>query len=189
MKLLLSIDDGHELDKLSIQLLNKYNLKGLFFIPTDSAGFLNPHWYKGHDVGGHTVTHPSDLKLLSTAQKEREILGNKNDIMAQFNIVPKWFCPPRGRYDEEVLSIAGPNFEYLRTTRVMSTKFVSTKFVQDTTIHCFARKEYNGVDWLDLAKDFVDARPQYLHFWWHSEEVNRFNEWGKLERLFKYIAK
>ena len=68
MKILTSWDDGHELDLRVMELLRKYKLPGIFFIPIESWGYSNLEKYKDFEIGCHTYTHPSDLKLLNDKQ-------------------------------------------------------------------------------------------------------------------------
>ena len=75
----LTFDDGPHPKETNqvLDVLNKYNVKGTFFIAGKHA-----NWYpnplvraskEGHEIGNHTFNHP-DITNLTNAQLEEEIL-------------------------------------------------------------------------------------------------------------------
>ncbi|TSD57510.1 polysaccharide deacetylase family protein [Aeromicrobium piscarium] len=76
----LTFDDGNANQQAAVDLLDKYGMKGTFYIP---SGYLGAPGYftmdqvtaiaaKGHEIGGHTVSHP-DLTTLSAAEATRQV--------------------------------------------------------------------------------------------------------------------
>jgi len=68
-----SFDDGGISNLLSSSILDEYNFKGIFFIPTffiGKPGFLNKEdivdlYKRGHVIGSHSHTHPIPLSFLN----------------------------------------------------------------------------------------------------------------------------
>ena len=80
------------------------------------------------------------------------------------------------------------NFKYARTTKI---GIADANPYEIEGFHCFQRKEYQGTDWLEIIKLRVDKYKNVkmtLHIWGHSWEIEKYNEWDKLEELFKYIS-
>lgn len=189
MKILTSWDDGHELDVKVMKLLRKYNLPGIFFIPIISWGFENLDQYKDFEVGGHTYSHPPDLKKLNRGARVDEIWCAKRTLEDKFTKPIEWFCYPKGKYNKIVIAdVKRYGFKYARTTNIGHDGSDYEKL----GYHCYQRKEYEGMDWLKYIKEaFIVlknlGKAEEFHIWGHSHEINKYNEWDKLEELFKYI--
>jgi peptidoglycan/xylan/chitin deacetylase (PgdA/CDA1 family) len=194
MKILTSWDDGHEQDLKVISLLRRYELPGIFFVPVDSWGFKNLEMYKGFEIGGHTIDHPQDLKLLRASMLRRQLASAKVVLDAQVKDKlggekTEWFCYPRGRYNEKVIGfVRRAGFKYARTTKVGEVKAIDKQnnFEISTTVHVgYNRKEYGGKDWLDYALSFDFPRVECYNIFGHSWEIDKYGQWEKLETFFK----
>lgn len=194
LKFISSWDDGAKLDLKLAALLLKYDLPAIFYLTstcelTDSEIDWLSH--NGFEIGGHTITHPMDLKLLSDSQLKDEIEVNKHDLESIINKPITKFCYPRGRYDERAIEICkAAGYKSARTTKVLETD-MQDNYREGTTIHCFDRKEYNGKDWENVARaytDFANITDGTFHIWGHSWEIEQNNEWEKLERVFKHLT-
>ena len=188
-----SFDDGSIFDKKIAQLLEKYGFTGTFYIPSNCD--LSPKIIKqisiNHYIGGHTETHPMDMKLLSCGDLTVEVRNNKKwlEEITGHNI--NSFCYPRGRYNDNVIAILKEEgFIEARTTQVLRTTLPEDPFRRDTTIHVFQRSEYNGMAWQNVARSmFKQAKENdgYFHLWGHGWEINRDKNWEKFEKLLEYI--
>lgn len=186
MEIEISFDDGHELDQKAIQILEEYDLKGLFYIPINSWGFENINKYHAHEIGCHTWSHPVDMKRLSTLELSHEVIDAKMALIGK-GIKPTKFCFPRGRYSEFVAEyVRTAGFAEARTTKVLST-LDNDDFLKDTAIHFYDRKEYEGGDWLKLAWQMIELNFPKLRFWGHSWELEENDEWDKFSELCKII--
>jgi peptidoglycan-N-acetylglucosamine deacetylase len=189
MKLLISFDDGDELDRKMIELLGKYFLRGLFFVPLSSYGARHMSMYERHEVGGHTETHPQDLKSLDAGSLYREIVQARQKLAIISRQDVKAFCYPRGRYNEDVkefVKMAG--YTTARTTKVLFSKEPPDRLEQHTSVHIYPRKEYNGKAWLDVALDMIKTKQSYFHVWGHSREIDKLGLWQETEELFKRLS-
>ena len=91
-----SWDDGHKLDLKILDLLNKYNLKGIFYIPKNFVlKNLSDEEIKlisqTQEIGAHSLTHP-DLTKISLAEARQEICESKKWLENLLNKKINNFC-------------------------------------------------------------------------------------------------
>ncbi|WP_231391800.1 polysaccharide deacetylase family protein [Arthrobacter sp. 35W] len=85
----LTFDDGDADQLTAATIMNSYGLHGTFFIPSgyiDQPGYLTQadlHALAaaGHEIGGHTVTHP-DLATLPADEATRQICNDRANLAA-----------------------------------------------------------------------------------------------------------
>ena len=207
MKIEFSFDDGHISDLKVVSLLDKYGFKGIFYIPSAQVNrtiqmsakeIKNGIVLKGHELGGHTVSHPMDLKLVEDKQLKFELENNQLWLESLLGKDVKKFCYPRGRYDDRVIeAVKKAGFTEARTTKVLEIKNdTGNALTMPTTIHLFQRAEYEGLDWLIVAKQYFQKALKasetdqnvFYHCWGHSAELDRYNDWERFEELLKYIS-
>jgi peptidoglycan-N-acetylglucosamine deacetylase len=194
LKILTSWDDGSRYDIRLAELLLKYNLPAVFFIPTnhelghEELKFIADNF----ELGGHTTTHPEDLKRLTPPCQFDEIQANK-DYLEQFTKYNlRWFAYPGGKGDqttEEMVRKAG--FLYGRGTEVNYWGEIN---ILDFKVHTslFLSKEKNYLD--DYFVWFMDRLGGHImnkgviHIWGHSADFERDNMWDEVEDLFKFIS-
>lgn len=194
MNILTSWDDGNRLDFKIIKLLQEYNLSGIFSIPNRSLYTnLSINEIKeidklGFIIAGHTKNHPQDIKLLDDISLKNEIYNNKLWIEMIIDKNIEWFVYPRGRFNEKAKEIVKKvGFKYARTTRIGVGK---NDDYEIPALHCYQRKEYEKKDWLEYIKDVIWKYSKVdivIHIFGHSWEIEKHNEWGKLEKLFQFI--
>lgn len=103
-----SWDDGYPANLKLASLLNKYNLKGTFYI---SGKDVNDESRKEileianiHEIGAHTFSHPK-LTQIDKAQVQTEIKKGK-EVLEQFLGQPvKMFAYPYGLFNDEIKNI------------------------------------------------------------------------------------
>lgn len=129
-EIFLSFDDGGDsFIKVIVPILDKYKIKGHFFIATDfigTKGFVSEEQLKtirshGHIVGSHTASHCQDLSVLSNDDIRRE-------WESSIKLLESILC-------ETITEVSIPNGNYdKRTLEVLSTipsiKRVFTSFPQ-----------------------------------------------------------
>lgn len=194
LKVQTSWDDGHSLDKKLASMLKDHNLSGVFYLPTRCAMFteIDSLQADGFEIGAHSMTHPQDMKLLTTEDIDWEIGSNKKLLELEMlgEKVTK-FCYPRGRYDDRAIEVLKKyHFKSARTTKVFSIKPPEDPFRTDTTIHVYPRAEYLGEPWDVVAMDWALKASQeagIFHLWGHSWEIDRLEQWNNLEMFFKWL--
>jgi len=205
-----SWDDGLKNDYRIVELLNSYGIGGTFYITSvgSSEFMLSPNYSEffdrgdlrrlrnmGFTIGGHTHTHPPDLKLLSQQQLENELILNKDWIEQSIGEKITKFCPPRGRHNPKVIdTIQKVGYTQNRVTLVLSVEYPVDKMRVSTTVQVHPhRKEYNNKNWLKLAESkFEEAcklEKGYFHVWGHSQELDRFNLWEGFESLLRFLER
>lgn len=197
MKVIISFDDGAQDDIKVARMLKRYGFKGIFFIPCNSD--LNEDEIKllakeGHEIGGHTVSHPEDMKKLSFEEQLAEIDQNADWLEMITGKKPKWFCYPRGRYNSTtIMAVEESSYKYARTTLVGNYKNPKDNYRIATSVHIHPKRaEYKGKSWLRYAYDMLDKaykeQDGVFHVWGHSWEIDQFELWHELEELLKRIC-
>lgn len=91
--ILLTFDDGGKSNMYIADLLDEYNFKGHFFIPTSFIG--KPHFLsekdlidlhsRGHIIGSHSHSHPNVFKSLTGLQMNDEWVRSSNILSSLLN--------------------------------------------------------------------------------------------------------
>ncbi len=213
-----SWDDGHPLDFKLAELLDKYNLKGTFYIPkaNEEHDVINEkeveQLSKHFEIGGHTMSHVR-LAKLSNQQLHYEINGCYSWLKNIVNINPVSFCFPGGVYNRHIMEHAlKAGFKVLRTTELLSVVPLKNSMMP-TTIqlyeherstyfkHLIKRRKISSlVTWLKSFGEVklgrmveyylmqVGKKGGCLHIWGHSWEIEEHNLWEKLEIVLKEIS-
>ncbi|HVM73387.1 MAG TPA: polysaccharide deacetylase family protein [Candidatus Paceibacterota bacterium] len=117
-----SWDDGDALDERLSDLLDRYGVKGTFYIARDYrkhriADDVIKRIAQHHEIGAHTLTHPN-LMQISPEKRRQEIEWSKawlEDIVGKE--VPL-FCYPGGKFDDAVVeAVRAAGFRGARTTQ------------------------------------------------------------------------
>lgn len=188
-----SFDDGLRQDIIIADLFRKYNMHNvIFYIPNTTALTIEQikDLSKDFIIGGHTVSHYQDLKLLSDKLLKSEIEDNKKWLEGITGKEITKFCYPRGRWDERVIrAVANAGYLEARTTIVLNTEI--NDFNKDTTVHFYPRKEYatENKTSFEIARYFILSyrEEEVLRFWGHSKELLKFYKLGDLEDLLKFV--
>ncbi len=203
-----SFDDGLVGDIRAARLLTKYGFTGVFYVPNcPLKGTIQATLKEikdgvvdlGHEIGGHTVSHPMDLKLVEDEKLQFEIINNKHlcEMVLAKKPCPK-FCYPRGRHDERVRAMVKKcGFTEARTTVVMKIRnHTGDPYQTPTTVHMFPREEYGSVHWMQVARDHFfqclkewkeGANDVFFHLWGHTNELDRQGDWENFEATLKMI--
>ena len=194
MKILTSWDDGCAEDFKMAELLKKYELPGIFFIPTVTLLTVEEIKNLSHtyDIGGHTTTHPADMKLLSDRAAYNEVHDNKIWLEEVIGKEVEWFCYPKGRYNQNTIEqVKKAGFKYARTTDIGNVLPCEPYRIRPAAHAYHRRKENEGVHWVTKAMQLYtlakNSENSYYHIWGHSWEVEGLGLWDELEELFKFI--
>ena len=104
-----SWDDGHKLDFRLARLLEKYGIKGTFYIAKEhNKGPMKENeiveFSKTQEIGAHTLTH-SELDKINLSKVKEEIFGSKIYLENLLKREVKMFCYPRGLFNKEIENI------------------------------------------------------------------------------------
>ena len=208
MRIEIGFDDCLVGDLKALALLDWYDLKGTFYYPSvykgraDSLSMKQVHEQiamKGYEVGGHTTTHPMDMKLLEDKDLKFQVEENKKTIEGFLTKKPiTKFCYPRGRHDERVReAVKKAGYLEARTTKVLQIRNdTGDPFQTPTTIHMFQREEYQGVHWLELAKIYLQKALEasrtddsiFFSIWGHSCELDEAGDWDAFEKILGKLS-
>jgi peptidoglycan-N-acetylglucosamine deacetylase len=137
-----SWDDGHRLDQRVADLLDRYGLRGTFYVARD---FLPERLSDGeiralatrHEIGAHTLTHPV-LTEVNAERASAEIGGSKSWLEDVIGTPINAFCYPKGRTNsalQDVVKTAG----YKMARGVEQYQFATNgaRYNMPTTIHIY----------------------------------------------------
>jgi peptidoglycan/xylan/chitin deacetylase (PgdA/CDA1 family) len=210
-----SWDDGHVLDIRLARLLKKYNLKGTFYISPkereiariDRLSDLQIRALSADmEIGAHTMTHPILTKVGDDIAK-KEIGDSKSYLEKISGKTIVSFCYPAGCYNKKhktMLKKAG--FKLGRTVKRFGTDIDGDFFAIPTTIQAYRHwsdilpifrnagmggfiRQY--LNWDELAISIFDKMLEnggIFHLWGHSWEIDKNNDWQRLERVLKHIS-
>ncbi|PLR97231.1 polysaccharide deacetylase family protein [Bacillus sp. T33-2] len=100
---------GNEYLSGMLATLKKHHVSASFFLEGNWVK-KNPDLAKmivdaGHEIGNHSYSHP-DMKQLSPAEINEQIVKTNAVISATTGVTCRWFAPPSGSYKDEVVKIA-----------------------------------------------------------------------------------
>ena len=210
-----SYDDGVTQDIRLIELLNRYGMKATFNLNSDLLGLpaqLRCHGkaidhtkvkpydvrsiYQGHEVAGHTKTHPllpafsDDTAIIREVEEDRLKLSE----LCGYEVVG--FAYPCGgkNYDHRISKLLRQHtgVRYARTIESCGSfkrqdalyEFHPTAFHLNPTL--------DGVDSLTaLGEKFLSLDTDETHIfyiWGHSYEFDIHNSWKSFEEFLKLMA-
>jgi glycosyltransferase involved in cell wall biosynthesis len=212
-----SWDDGHVLDLKLASLLKKFSIKGTFYISPQNREFekselLDENQIKllsrDFEIGAHTLTHLR-LSALSAEIAVAEISESKKYLETITGRPVESFCYPGGDYDlANTYQVEKSGFRSARTTKRFYFSTGENPCEIPTSVHAydhwsdiwkiaaFAKfnplkffRYYRHWDMLAMAMfDHATRRRGVFHLWGHSWEIDRHNDWEKLEKVFEYIS-
>lgn len=197
-KVIASIDDGSKLDMRAAELMDKYGVECIFYIPVrwdqintaKGRGGLSQQDFADlasrFEIGSHTINHPL-LTRIDPELAQYEIRKSRQLLQEMTGQPINSFCPPRGYFDYRIKEmVADAGYQSMRTVRVGNVTTPIDPLETDTTVHVYnGRKEYQGRGWLSYARskwrEAQESPDGYFHLWLHSWEVERDGLWGELE--------
>lgn len=205
--LIVSFDDNTVYDRKAVELLNKYKIKGTFFINSgtlNNPGFLTKEeldeLFVGHEVASHTVNH-QNLKELTHQGIKYQILEDIDILQSYSKQKVKGLAYPFGEVNKKVKDMAIEcEVTYARTIKGSKSFDRPKDFLKwDPTMH------FTGLAWdandderlqkgykftLDKLEEFLDDyNGEVFHVWMHSWEFkDNKDRWDMLERFFRLVS-
>ena len=210
-----SWDDGHILDLELAELLQKYGIKGTFYICPNFGEIPASECLseaqirelsKNFEIGAHTMTHPN-LENIEDGEALREIVASKKYLENVLNKPVDSFCYPSGYFNarhEQMVKESG--FKLARTVERFAKDIGDNPFALPTTVHAYRHcsdafsilravgiKKFIScyLNWDELAINLFDSVAKnggVFHLWGHSWEVEKNNDWKRLEKVLNHIA-
>ena len=207
-----SWDDGTKLDLKLAELLNKYGIRGTFYI---TKTYLDNPLGKDdlrtldevHEVSAHTLNHV-DLTKVSLSQAKEEIEGIKAYLEDILGHKIHMLCYPYGKYNENIKEmVRASGFIGARTCEPGGLVFPRDPYQWHITLFASNDSPFMAwqiwwkahlwkfealFDWESRAKllfDLALEKGGIYHIYGHSAEFERNNSWDKLERVLDYISK
>ena len=211
-----SWDDGTTYDIKLANLMSKYDIKAIFFIP--NTNWEQPYIKKeeikelfnlGMEIGGHTVSH----RYLTTIEKEKienEVKDNQFYLEDVIGETVDMFCYPGGFYNDYIENIVKKYYKRARSARTMRFT-IQNDFTVDTSFHLYDRGiksilknglQNEKAEFFTLLKSFrfdtfeyyksillnLDKTKDYnIHIWGHGWEIEEYNLWEKLENFIEFL--
>ncbi len=218
VKIAFSWDDGSVEDLKLMDLSMSYGIPGIFFIPGSNKerAMLNELSIKdvasnNFEIGSHTMSH-TYLTEIPVADAEREMLHGKDYLEQLLGKEIPHFCFPGGKYNDELVRIAG---KYFATARTADTCAIikNASFLVKPAFHFFDRGKksllYNCIknkspilnfltsrllrnEYFSIISGLVDdlnnsVKLYRIIIWGHSWEIEENGLWSKLEELFRHL--
>ncbi len=210
-----SWDDGAMTDIRLAHLLQKYKIPATFYVSLKNyeRNLISKReliWLSRYfEIGGHTLSH-KDLTILEDDELVKEVALGKRKIEQIIGSEIKGFCYPMGKFDEKVKQVVGlSGYQYARTTELFGT-MIGDKLSLPTTVHAYdhhpliyamhgmkrklffnllKNRKFN-LRWDDLALaslEYCLKNGEVFHLWGHSWEIDKNNDWNRLEKVFRVI--
>ena len=203
-----SYDDGVTQDIRLIELLNKYNLKCTFNINSELLLHKGIYLYNnkkisqyricaddikyiydGHEVAGHTLTHPK-LSQCDTAEIIRQVEKDRLNLSQSAGYEVVGMAYPFGDTDDEIAKIIKENtgIKYCRTTASNNLFDIQENLFRFNPTVYHLKFE----DMMRLGQEFIQLKaetPKIFYIWGHAYEMDfETNYWDKLEEFFQLIS-
>lgn len=208
-----SFDDGVTQDIRAIELLNKYNVKATFNInssrfgekfPIQVFGCIFDHnkieksdfkkIYQGHEIAGHTKTHPmlptlTKDEIIDQVEHDRLILSD----LCCYEVIGMAYPGGGVNNDDRVAEIVKNNtgIKYARTTTSTYNFDIQNNLYRFNPTVRFVEKD----KLFELGKKFIELKtntPQLFYVWGHTYEMDAKTEksinWQEFEELLKLIS-
>jgi len=136
-----SWDDGNVLDVRLAALLDKYGVKGTFYIAPNIKNRLSNDEIiaisNKHEIGAHTMDHPL-LTEISTEEIKKQIAQSKDYLEKIIGKQVRMFAYPAGDYNASIIDIVkSQGFEGARTTHDWSWIQPADAFEIPTSLHVY----------------------------------------------------
>ncbi len=195
---LLSIDDGTIWDKPLVELLNRYGIPGTFNLNSGLEDFVwefqgkpvlrqrladTVEQYRGHEVAGHTLTHPW-LNSLTPPALRREVGEDCTAIKKIFGLTEIGFAVPFTACADREVNLIRKYVRYIRLS-AFSEDFSLPADPYHIPIHGL----YNDPDIREKLAAFAenDLPVSLFVMAGHAYELEHLGHWEYMDELLQYI--
>jgi peptidoglycan/xylan/chitin deacetylase (PgdA/CDA1 family) len=205
-----SWDDGQQFDEKLSSLLLDYGINGTFYIAKNWEGRLVDtdlirKLDKNFEIGAHTISHPT-LTSIDLGCAFNEIKNSKEWLEELVNHEIEMFSYPKGKYNNEIVKlveqagfkgarvldfqIALPKNQFLLGVGSQASNGSPLLRLKASLKSQLSFKSL--LDWRTNAKllfDHLLEKGGIWHLWGHSWELDKNNDWKKLEDVLEYVSK
>lgn len=211
-----SWDDGYALDIKLATLLNKYDIKGTFYVCPKSQyaeKMLTSNQIKDlsnhHEIGAHSMTHPR-LSNVPLEQAKKEIMESKHWIETCTGKACTMFCYPKGDFNDNIAkAVKEAGYKGARTVEQLDFTIGTDPYRMPTTLHIYPfpwRRKFTR--WWHFFDPAVRLRMQWkqlreigvpltamrswsnLAIWLFGDAITKkkpiFHLWGHSEEVERY---
>jgi peptidoglycan/xylan/chitin deacetylase (PgdA/CDA1 family) len=211
-----SWDDVTVLDLKLLDLLDKYKLKGSFYVIGKLVGKRVSedqlrHISETHEIGAHTMKHVT-LTRVSNEEAKKEIKESKRFLEKIIENEVTSFAYPKGKYNKKhVKMVKDAGFVCARTIEPFYFEAAGDPYEIPVSLWAFPHKfrDLNAIrrliknfpfiavnpllikNWNTLGKEIFDVLIEQggiFHVFGHAWQVNEIEGWTKLEDLFCHMA-
>ena len=203
-----SYDDGVTQDIRLAELFHKYGMKATFNVNSELLGSSNQltregttvshnkvmpedmkYIYAGHEVAGHTLTHPN-LRKQTDEEVIRQVEQDRLNLSELCGYEVVGFAHPFGGYDSRVSELIRCNtgIRYCRTIKS------SYSFDIQQNLYEFKPTVYHHTEWDEmfaLGEKFLNLKteqPAIFYVWGHAYEFDIHDTWDRFEEFLKMMA-
>jgi peptidoglycan/xylan/chitin deacetylase (PgdA/CDA1 family) len=189
-------------------VLNRYGLRGTFYVPTGKLGHdpfftaadLRTLSVAGFEIGAHTVSH-AILTEIGREELMREVGDCKAELQQILGAEVTMFCYPKGRFNAKVVSaVEQAGYRGARGTQMLDSAYPHRRsnYVRNLIrLGAFGALfesvpdliGFNG--WLELGKkrfDRVMRRGGIWHLYGHPWEIEKLGLWDQLGEMLQYVS-
>lgn len=204
-----SYDDGVTQDIRLAELFNKYGMKATFNLCSALLGQPRElvregktvqhnkvraedvkYIYAGHEVAGHTLTHPSLPKIEDDNEIIRQVEDDRLRLSELCGYEVVGCVYPGGHFDSRVSGLIRNNtgVKYCRTT------ISSHDFSLQEDLYEFKPTVYHHVEWdklFELGERFLELKtdtPAVFYVWGHAYEFDIHDTWDRFEEFLKMMS-
>lgn len=206
-----SYDDGVTQDIRLAELFHRYGMKATFNLNADLLGHpgmllregqtvshnkVKPEdvksVYAGHEVAGHTLTHPNLPQVEDDGEVIRQVEEDRLRLSQLCGYEVLGFAYPGGgvNFDHRVSALLRQNtgVRYCRTT------VSSHSFAHQADLFEFRPTVYHHGEWdtlFALGEQFLSLKteePAVFYIWGHAYEFDIHDTWGRFEEFLQMMA-
>jgi peptidoglycan-N-acetylglucosamine deacetylase len=212
-----SWDDGHRCDVRLARMLNEHGLKATFYVAPENQELAKEDLLsfaeirdlsQDFEIGAHSMTHRR-LPTISAQEAAWEIIESKAVLEQAIGREIRVFCYPGGAYTKlHMQLVKDAGYRYARTVTRYAFN-VSDPYEAGTSLHIYNHrigfdlwrtahfvrfrpiKAWRCLEWEVLGRamfEYVLEEGGIFHIWGHSWEIDKNNDWDRLEGFFRYIG-
>ena len=202
IEILCSVDDGADTDLKLGELLLKYHIPTIFYIPTHVTNLEHKdiRYLAGNDkrtkglfaVGSHSVSHFHGFGKLSDEVLFKEASKSKKELENIIGAPVTRFCYPNGNYSDRAMKILKKaGYTEARTTGILSIDFPENPFKTVPSVQVSPiRSEYEDKTWEEWGEELLEEvieKGGRFEIWMHSKDIEHFHQSESLNVFLEYM--